>query len=71
MQVSQVAAATEQQSATTTEITNNILQLTHVVNNSSRGAQASATATSGLSGLAENMLGLMRQFKLEEGAGHR
>ena len=64
LQVSQVANATRQQSATTNEITSNIVQLTQVVHHSSRGAQESATATSRLSGFAENMSDLMRQFRL-------
>ena len=64
MQVSQVATAAEEQSATTTEITSNILQMTRVVHGSSRGARESAAATMQLSGLANRLQGLMSQFKL-------
>ena len=64
MQVSQVATAAEQQNATTTEITDNILQMTRVVHGSSRGARESAEATAHLSALAGNMQRLMLQFKL-------
>ena len=64
MQVSQVATAAEQQNATTTEITNNILQMTRVVQGSSQGARESAAATLQLSTLAGDMQNLMSQFKL-------
>ena len=64
MQVSQVATAAQQQSTTTTEITSNILQMTRVVDNSSREAQESAATTSQLSSLAGNLQDIMRQFRL-------
>jgi methyl-accepting chemotaxis protein len=64
MQVSQIATAAEQQTATTSEITNNIHQITEVVHETSLGVQESASAASGLSRQAEDLMSLVRQFKL-------
>ena len=64
MQVSQIATAAEEQTATTSEITNNIHQITQVVNDTSVGAQKSANAASGLSRRAEELLSIVRQFKV-------
>lgn len=64
MQVSQVATAAEQQSCTTTEISNNIVLMTEVINRSSQGANEAAAATSKLSGVADNLQNLMGQFRL-------
>lgn len=64
MQVSQIATAAEEQTATTSEITNNIHQITQVVNDTSRGAQESASAANGLSHRAEELLSIVRQFKV-------
>jgi methyl-accepting chemotaxis protein len=64
MQVSQIATAAEEQTATTSEITNNISQITQVVHETSRGAQISADAATGLSGKAEELQSLIRIFKL-------
>ncbi len=62
-QVSHIATAAEEQMATTGEISSNIQQITTVVNETSRGAQDSVSAASGLSQQAEELLGLMRQFR--------
>jgi methyl-accepting chemotaxis protein len=64
MQIHQVATAAEEQTATTSEISNNILQITQVVHHTSQGAQGSATAAAQLSGNAEEMQRLVRQFRL-------
>jgi methyl-accepting chemotaxis protein len=64
MQVNQIATAAEEQTATTGEITNNIMQITDVVQETSRGAHVSATAASNLAHLAEDLQGLVRQFRL-------
>ena len=64
MQVNQIATAAEEQTATTSEISSNMLQITEVVQRTSHGAQESATAAAQLSGNAEELQRLVRQFKL-------
>ena len=64
MQVNQIATAAEEQTATTGEITNNIVQITDVVQDTSRGAHTCATAANHLSGLARDLQSLVGQFKL-------
>jgi len=64
MQVNQVATAAEEQTATTSEISNNMNQITEVVAQTSRGAQESAAEADQLSGLAEELRRVVGQFKL-------
>jgi methyl-accepting chemotaxis protein len=64
MQVSQIATAAEEQTATTSEISGNMLQITEVVQQTSLGAHESATASAQLSGNAEELQRLVQQFKL-------
>jgi len=64
MQVNQIATAAEEQTATTSEISSNMHQITDVVQQTSHGANESATAASQLSGNAEELQRLVRQFKL-------
>ncbi len=64
MQVNQIATAAEEQTATTSEISSNMMQITEVVQQTSRGAYESATAAAQLSGNAEELQRLVRQFKL-------
>ncbi len=64
MQVNQIATAAEEQTATTSEISNNMHQITEVVQQTSQGAHESAAAASQLSGNAEELQRLVRQFKL-------
>lgn len=63
-QVNQIATATEQQTATISEISNNIHEITGVINHTARGAQESASAASQLAGLSEELKQLVGQFKL-------
>jgi methyl-accepting chemotaxis protein len=63
-QVHQIATAAEEQTATTGEISSNMLQITEVVQQTSRGAHESATAAAQLNGNAEELQRLVRQFKL-------
>jgi methyl-accepting chemotaxis protein len=63
-QVSQIATAAEEQTATTSEISSNMQQITEVVQTTSQGAHESATAAAQLSGNAEELQRLVRQFKL-------
>ena len=63
-QVHQIATAAEEQTATTSEISCNMLQITEVVQQTSLGAQESATAAAQLKGNADAMQRLVRQFVL-------
>ncbi|OGT99190.1 MAG: hypothetical protein A2X80_05235 [Geobacteraceae bacterium GWB2_52_12] len=64
MQVSQIATAAEEQTATTSEISSNMQQITQVVQDTASGAHQSATAAAQLSSNAEELQRLVRQFKL-------
>jgi methyl-accepting chemotaxis protein len=71
MQVSQIATAAEEQTATTGEISSNMQQITQVVHQTSQGAQESATAAAQLSGNAEELQRLVTQFKLHNGGSKK
>lgn len=64
MQISQIATAAEQQTATTSEITHNIQQVTDVVNVTAQGAQKSVKGASQLASLAEELKEMLSHFKL-------
>ncbi len=64
MQVNQIATAAEEQTATTGEISSNMMQITEVVQQTSQGAHESATAAAQLNGNAEELQRLVRQFIL-------
>ncbi len=64
MQVSQIATAAEEQTATTSEISDNIQQITDVVEKTVRGAQESVAAANQLSVLAEGLQRVVGQFRL-------
>ena len=64
MQVNQIATAAEEQTATTSEISSNMMKITEVVNQTSQGAHESATAAAQLNGSAEELQRSVRQFKL-------
>jgi methyl-accepting chemotaxis protein len=63
-QVNQIATAAEEQTATTSEISSNMMQITDVVQQTARGAHESAAAASQLNVVAEELQRLVRQFKL-------
>ncbi|KAB0664074.1 methyl-accepting chemotaxis protein [Oryzomonas japonica] len=64
MQVSQIATAAEEQTATTNEATVNVQQITVVIGQTARGAEETAGAASALSGDARDLETLVRHFKL-------
>jgi len=64
MQVSQIATAAEEQTATTSEISTNIQQINDVVRHTANGAHESVAAANQLSKLSEELQLLLRQFKL-------
>jgi methyl-accepting chemotaxis protein len=63
-QVNQIATAAEQQTATTSEISNNINQITQVVQETAKGAQESADSANQLAGLADELRNLVVKFRL-------
>lgn len=64
MQINQMAAAAEEQTATTCEITNNIQSVYEVVSKNSQNAQDSAQVTAQLHDLARNFSALVANFKV-------
>jgi len=64
MQVSQIATAAEEQTATTSEISSNIIQMSEVVQQTAKGAIESSEAAKSLSKLAEELKGIVGQFRL-------
>ena len=63
-QISQIATAAEEQTATTNEITNNIHRISEIIQDTSQGAQATAGDSANLSRLGDELKHLMGQFKL-------
>jgi len=66
MQVSQIATAAEQQTATTGEITCNIQRINEVAQGSAEEAHSSAHVAVSLNQLAENLQANVRRFKTAE-----
>jgi methyl-accepting chemotaxis protein len=66
MQVNQIATAAEEQTATTGEISSNMMQITQVVQDTAGGAHQSATAAAQLNGNAIELQRLVSQFKLQK-----
>ena len=63
-QIHQVATAAEEQTATTSEISNNIMQVTEAVSRTSRGAQEASAAANELTMLADSLKNIVSQFKV-------
>ncbi len=63
-QVHQIATAAEEQSATTGEITDNIHQMTQVIQDTARGSHETASSASNLSAQAEGLQRLVARFRL-------
>ena len=59
-----VATAAEEQTATTSEISNNMQQITEVIAKTSRGTKESASAANQLSVLADDLRRIVSQFKV-------
>jgi methyl-accepting chemotaxis protein len=66
MQVSQIATAAEQQTATTGEISGNMHQITAILQTTAQEAHASAISTSQLNVHVEEMMTSFARFKLNE-----
>jgi methyl-accepting chemotaxis protein len=63
-QASQIATAAEEQTATTSEISSNMLQITEVVQGTARGAEETSLAARNLSIKSEELQRMVGQFKL-------
>ena len=66
MQVSQIATAAEEQTATTSEISNNMMLITNVVQETAKAAHNSATGSSLMNGNAETLMDILGKFKIDE-----
>jgi methyl-accepting chemotaxis protein/hemerythrin len=64
MQISQIATAAEEQTATTSEITHNIQMITEVVNHNVNNARGTTDATTKLSQQVDELHHLVGRFKL-------
>jgi methyl-accepting chemotaxis protein len=64
LQVSQIATAAEEQTATTGEIAVNMQQITGVIQTTASSATETATASTQLAGEAEHLYSLVRQFRI-------
>lgn len=64
MQVNQIATAAEEQTATTSEISHNMMQILDVVQGTSQGAHESVEGAAKLNNYAEELQRLVHQFKL-------
>jgi len=63
-QIHQVATVAEEQTATTSEISNNMQMITEVISRTSRGAKESAAAANQLSSHADDLRNIVGMFKL-------
>jgi methyl-accepting chemotaxis protein len=64
MQANQIATAAEQQTATTSEISNNMMQITGIVQRTAQGASETADAARNLSIMSEELQAIVSQFKV-------
>ena len=64
IQVNQIATAAEEQTATISEITGNIHQISEIVQRSAQGSQDSSLAAAQLASLSDDLSTLVTQFKL-------
>ena len=64
MQISQIATAAEEQTATTNEVTMNVQQINQVVGNTARGAEETAAAAAHLANQSRALKKLMSDFKV-------
>ncbi len=64
MQISQIATAAEEQTATTNEVTMNVQQITSVITQTARSSEETADAASQLARQAEELQNLIKRFKL-------
>lgn len=63
-QVNQIATAAEEQTATTNEISGNIMQITSISNQTSQNASQSATEADNLNSLAAQLTATLNHFRI-------
>ncbi|OGR23667.1 MAG: chemotaxis protein [Desulfuromonadales bacterium GWD2_54_10] len=63
-QINQVTTSTEQQTETTSEISRSMHQITNIIQETAKGAQDSAAASTQLNHLAQDLQSLVGQFRL-------
>lgn len=66
MQVNQIATAAEEQTATTGEISNNIHQITSIIDRTAEESNQTAITSSRINGLAEELMLGLGKFNLDE-----
>ena len=64
LQINQIATAAEQQTSTTGEISNNIMQITAVIQQNAQGANQTVSAAATLTSQSEQLQRLVGRFKL-------
>ncbi len=65
-QINQIAVASEEQSATTSEINNNIQKISRIVEDTAKNIAENAEASSNLSNLSVQLTKLANEFKLQD-----
>ncbi len=66
IQVSQIATAAEEQTATNSEISNNIHRITSIIQSTASEAHESAKSASQMNVLAEELMGGLAKFKMDD-----
>lgn len=64
IQANQIATAAEEQTATTSEISSNMMQITNIVQRTAQGAGDTSEAAKSLSSMSEDLHSIVRQFKV-------
>ncbi len=64
LQANQIATAAEEQTATTSEISSNMMQITNIVQRTAQGAGDTSEAAKSLSSMSEELQAIVRQFKV-------
>ncbi|QWV94680.1 methyl-accepting chemotaxis protein [Geomonas oryzisoli] len=64
MQANQIATAAEEQTATTSEISTNMVQITDIVQATAKGADETAAAATALASMSVRLQEMVRQFKV-------
>ena len=67
--ISQIAAASEEQSSTSEEIAKNVSAISMVTNDSTKQIQEVASSADGLAKLTEQLQQMVGQFTLDSGGG--
>ncbi|GAM08778.1 methyl-accepting chemotaxis protein PctC [Geobacter sp. OR-1] len=66
LQISQIATAAEEQTATTSEISGNILDITEIARKTSSGSHEAARSSNELLALSEELMAILAKFRVDE-----